>query len=233
MLVDPRDLTPQQLAATLSGEPTQDQLHRDLRRFRRTHQEPEATALLLGDSPAARLLRSQFDLAVKTNASATVHGPCPADTAALARAIHYAQQDSSARLFPVDCQRLSPEEVLRLIEEHDAATGVTWLLLDAAAVSAETQQAIAQRFGATRPKPRVLATLSPSNSAGLTPELHTIIGAVRIDLPGLAERVTDLPIIAQFFVERANAGATRQVGGASPEALDQLALYDWPDGAGS
>ena len=44
----------------------------------------------------------------------------------------------------------------------------------------------------------------------------------------MRERIEDLPLLAQMFLEEINATAGRQVAGFTPEALDQLAAYPWP-----
>jgi DNA-binding protein Fis len=55
-------------------------------------------------------------------------------------------------------------------------------------------------------------------------QLSTLV----IELPALAARLTDLSLLAQMFLEDANARGRHQVGGFTPEALDQLAVYGWP-----
>jgi DNA-binding NtrC family response regulator len=42
------------------------------------------------------------------------------------------------------------------------------------------------------------------------------------------DRLEDLPILAQCFLEACNQGRAKQVGSVRPEALDLLALYSWP-----
>ncbi len=66
--------------------------------------------------------------------------------------------------------------------------------------------------------------------AKVDPQLLSALSTIRIELPRLAERLEDLPLLAQFFLETANRGSAKQVGSLRPEALDQLALYRWPGG---
>jgi DNA-binding NtrC family response regulator len=49
-----------------------------------------------------------------------------------------------------------------------------------------------------------------------------------IELPSLATRLDDLPLVAQAILEETNAAGYRQLAGFAPEALDQLAAYSWP-----
>lgn len=233
-VVDSRDLAPQELAATLSDEPTADELHRHIRQFRRTHEEPAAAALLLGDSPMAGRLRKQFNLAVRSDAGVVVYGGCAADTTALARAVHYAKQDNQATLLPVDCRRLGQDEVLRIVESalDTTAANTSLLLQELHAACEEIQTSVATQLTQAREAPRILATVDPACEQSLTPTILAWLGPVRIDALPLADRLADLPAIVQFYVERANASAERQLSSATPEAIDQLAVYNWPHGIG-
>jgi DNA-binding NtrC family response regulator len=49
-----------------------------------------------------------------------------------------------------------------------------------------------------------------------------------IRLVALRERLDDLPILAQHFLERLNDRSERRRAGFAPEALETLAAYDWP-----
>jgi DNA-binding NtrC family response regulator len=62
-------------------------------------------------------------------------------------------------------------------------------------------------------------------SAALAGQLSTIT----IELPALAERKEDLPLLAQSFLEEVNARGGKQVAGFTGEALDLLCEYSWPE----
>ncbi|MCH5373169.1 MAG: transcriptional regulator, partial [Planctomycetes bacterium] len=47
-------------------------------------------------------------------------------------------------------------------------------------------------------------------------------------LPPLRKRKEDIPLLAQFFVERENAAGGKQLRGFAESALDQLITYGWP-----
>ena len=59
-------------------------------------------------------------------------------------------------------------------------------------------------------------------------DLACALSTVVIHLPPLAARREDIPLLAQAFVEELNVRGEKQLRGFSPEALDQLAAYDWP-----
>jgi DNA-binding NtrC family response regulator len=71
-----------------------------------------------------------------------------------------------------------------------------------------------------------------TKSQNAAPEIESaLIGAIStitIRLPNLADRLEDLPILAQFFLEACNRSNSKQIGSIRPDALDSLALYSWP-----
>ncbi|HVT26899.1 MAG TPA: helix-turn-helix domain-containing protein [Lacipirellulaceae bacterium] len=54
------------------------------------------------------------------------------------------------------------------------------------------------------------------------------ISTITIQVPPLADRVEDLPILAHCFLESCNQGGGKQVGSLRSDALDMLSLYSWP-----
>jgi DNA-binding NtrC family response regulator len=47
-------------------------------------------------------------------------------------------------------------------------------------------------------------------------------------MPALRQRMDDLPLLAQAWVEASNAQSSKQVAGVATEALELLALHKWP-----
>jgi len=59
-------------------------------------------------------------------------------------------------------------------------------------------------------------------------ELFYRFNIIPIVLPSLAERATDIPILAEHFRRDMNARHTRAVPPFSKDILDRLCAYDWP-----
>ena len=59
-------------------------------------------------------------------------------------------------------------------------------------------------------------------------DLYYRLNVVHIHLPPLRERLDDLPLLVERFVEKFNARLGKQVEGPSDEALDRMRTYDWP-----
>jgi DNA-binding NtrC family response regulator len=60
-------------------------------------------------------------------------------------------------------------------------------------------------------------------------DLAFALSTLVIEIPPLAARPEDVPLLSQHFVEKYNSQANRQVSGLMPETLDALALYPWPE----
>jgi transcriptional regulator with AAA-type ATPase domain len=69
---------------------------------------------------------------------------------------------------------------------------------------------------------------TPNGSATLEPALVDHISTLTIQIPRLINRLEDLPILAQSFLESCNVGSSKQVGSFRPEVLDLFALHSWP-----
>jgi len=59
-------------------------------------------------------------------------------------------------------------------------------------------------------------------------DLFFRLNVFQISLPPLRERREDIPLLAQYFVEKFNGESGKHIAGMHPEALDLLKNYDWP-----
>jgi DNA-binding NtrC family response regulator len=62
----------------------------------------------------------------------------------------------------------------------------------------------------------------------LRKDLYFCISTIKIKVPALRERLDDIPLIAQHFLDRFNSRYDRKIRGFSPEAVICLLRYDWP-----
>jgi len=59
-------------------------------------------------------------------------------------------------------------------------------------------------------------------------DLYYRLNVVTIELPPLTERKEDIPLLAQYFLNKFALENQKEVGGFSPEATELLLNYDWP-----
>jgi len=86
---------------------------------------------------------------------------------------------------------------------------------------------------AERVDPRVLAAtnadLAEAMQAGrFRKDLYYRLNVIAIELPRLADRAEDIPLLAQHFLALANARQRRSVGAIAPEALHRFLNHPWP-----
>jgi len=136
-------------------------------------------------------------------------------------------------LTPLDCSVLGTD----LLEAAGAAiaraASRTLLLHRIDELPAEVQTRLADFLIRQPIQGRLMATaaeplLDLARRGNFHPELAALLSTITIELPPLARRRDDLPLLAQLFLEERNAAGSRQIGGFSPAALDRLDAYAWP-----
>lgn len=203
---------------------------------------------LVGDSPAARRLREQVQLAAATRARVVVCGPPGSGREHVTRTIHLARANSDRsnpardvpHLVPVACALFDGElihstimAVLRQSPPSDTYPQTTLLLLEVDRLAPDGQQELAAFLAVPGFRLPILATARRSLAAcardgQIAPELAHALTTLEIELPPLCERHEDVPLLIQQFVEVANARSGRMLGGFLPEATDRMLLYSWP-----
>ncbi|HWB10324.1 MAG TPA: helix-turn-helix domain-containing protein [Pirellulales bacterium] len=213
-------------------------LHARLQRYRSRLTIRHHVDRLLGDSPAMRLVRSQVKLAAASSVSVLVVAPSGGGEH-LGRAVHYGDGSSqTGPLVPLACPLLDTDllqATLRsLARSRTPGQRPATLLLEEIDSLAEGAQMELFRWLAGGDFPaRVISTsqaaLADRASQGtFRADLACALSTLVIRLPPLAERLRDLPLLAQWYVEQVNLRQPKQIGGCSPEALDRMADYSWP-----
>ncbi|MFN9915882.1 MAG: sigma 54-interacting transcriptional regulator, partial [Pirellulaceae bacterium] len=59
-------------------------------------------------------------------------------------------------------------------------------------------------------------------------DLFYRINVIRLELPALRERVDDIPVLVDHFLQAAAIEYQREIESCSPEALELLCRYAWP-----
>lgn len=224
-----------------TAEPVPDDLHRQLAAFRRQFSRRFVPDRFVGRHPAISRARQQAVLAARGGANVWIAGPRGSGKERLARSIHAAAApDDSGPLLPLSCAVLSGELLWSTVQAWLTSEPViegrqpaTLLLADIEQLAADMQPALVELLSTGKANVQAIGTsvlaLDAAVAAGtLRPELAALVGTVEIRLPALAERLEDLPLLAQALLEEVNAAGGKQVAGFTPEALDLLAGYAWP-----
>jgi DNA-binding NtrC family response regulator len=245
VLLAPVDMLPHELTAEVAEEAAPDELHRAIRRFRQTQSEEYVIESLLGTSSAIEKVRAQVAAAAAGRASVLVRGRRGSGRAHVARAIHYQSAWPTDRLLPLDCQAATEDILRRLLDsvrgKSRSDRRTTLLLLDLQQLPAAVQPQLLAAIKDVSPSARIIATTafpvdetnggdgdSASANSRLDPRLLDAVSTITIDVPRLTDRLADLPLLAQSFVEARNRGGDMQIGAIRSDALDVLALYRWP-----
>lgn len=236
-IVEPRS-RPEPPAAPADAGNTAD-LHDLLRRMHQHWGRHFRLDRLLGDTPAMRRIRAQVELAGASRASVLVCGPPGTGRQHVAAAIHAAaQRDAPGPFVPLACDLLDAELIHSTIramaaQGQGAPASGSLLLNDVDQLPADVQAELACLWAGKTFPFRLLATartpLSTLVARGaFRVDLASLLCTMVIELPPLAERRDDLPLLAQAFLEEINARGTKQVSGFSSETLDRLDAHGWP-----
>jgi DNA-binding NtrC family response regulator len=234
-IVDREDLPPDLPQLDEHSSPAD--LHERIRCCRQQIAARYRVDLLLGESPAARRIRAQVQVAAGSRASVLVFGPPGSGRQHVASTVHYAAAESAGSLVPLACSVLSPEmidsTVRALAARGNADGGGALLLSDVDQLTPEVQASLFSVLGANSFSLRLLATarrplMEMAGRGEFRTDLACALSTVAIELPPLVERREDLPLLAQYFLEEANSRGTKQRAGFTAEALDRLDVYPWP-----
>jgi transcriptional regulator of acetoin/glycerol metabolism len=224
-----------------AGEVGMTDLHEHIRQFRRQAAARCGADRLIGDGPAIRRVRAQIELATANRASVLLVGPPGSGRQHVAAAIHYGSDPQSAgSLIPLACAVLGADlihsTVLALATKDplgEQAGQSTLLLSDADQLPLDVQAELTAVLSGRSFKLRLIATAAQPltdlvRSGTYRADLAALLGTITVELSSLARRREDLPLLAQLFLEEANTRGSKQLGGFTPEALDQLDAYAWP-----
>jgi hypothetical protein len=196
---------------------------------------------LIGESDAVVRIREQVRIAADSRARALVIGPPGSGRQHVARTIHFAQSSALAGpLIPIACPLLDAEQLqaelaslLRRQHESPTAPPPVALLLDVDRLREGAQQELAGFLALPDIQLHTLATgrVPLQRLAGkgkFRQDLAYTLSTLTIVLPPLAKRSTDIPLLAQHFLEHASAAQARHLSGFQPAAMELLAGLSWP-----
>ncbi|NAZ96526.1 cyclic-di-GMP-binding transcriptional regulator VpsR [Vibrio toranzoniae] len=208
---------------------------------------------LLGDSVAVKRLRDQVKRIGPTDVSILIYGESGAGKETIARSIHQNSSRAQKLFLTVNCRALSElrieTEVFGISTQQatapcmlEEADGGTILLNDVIAMP-RNQQLNLLRFlqegkieTANGPKSvdvRILAANSSDIEKALiegdfNEELYHYINVLRIHVPSLKERMSDIAVLANHFLREYSKEFNAQAKSFSEGAVRSMNRYHWP-----
>ncbi|MFZ5828793.1 MAG: helix-turn-helix domain-containing protein [Planctomycetota bacterium] len=234
---------PPEVAPGDSGEDAAEAeaFHQALRGFRNRWSARLRMDRFVGETTAIQLARRRAEAAVGQSYSVLIVGPPGSGRQRLADAIHYGNRPEAAgQRVALDCAALTGDLVFSTVAAMSAGKGwsaskeqSTLLLNHVDQLPPEAQPALHDLLAAPGFIPRKMATaakplLDMASDGRFHEPLAAELSTMVIELPPLAARRSDVPLLAQAFVEELNAAGGKQLGGFTGEALDRLDAYDWP-----
>ncbi len=214
------------------------------------------TAEMIGDSAAYRALLSQLDKVTKSNGRVMLTGPAGSGKEVAARYIHAQSTRAKAPFVTVNCAGVEPEMMeAMLFGRETSKRGVEPGLLEqahggviyfdeVADMPHGTQSKILrvlvdQQFTRVGGNDKVrvdLRVISSTNRdlqteiAGgrFREELYHRLNVVPIDVPSLAERREDIPVLAGHFIEQCNKSQGLPLRELTEEAVALMQTMTWP-----
>jgi len=132
----------------------------------------------------------------------------------------------------------------RRVGRFESANGGTIFLDEIGDLPAETQVALLrvlqerelERVGSNKPIPvdvRVLAATSRDLEAAVAAgtfrqDLFYRLNVFPIHIPPLRDRVVDIPLLAEYFIDRYARKICRKIGGIEKRTLELFQAYEWP-----
>lgn len=226
------------------------ELHAELAALRMTLRSRFGPNALVAGSPAMRRALAQIELARQSIAHVLFTGEAGTGREHLARTIHLGSPNKATAFVPLDCRRLGPDELERVLHrlldvhgKRNAATGTglqpgTLYLAEVNFLPRDLQDQLVRAFAPEadpdqRPNLRLMASMTGQPEVALADgklrdDFFSLIAPLVVALPPLRDRADDLPLLAQYFLEEANRLKPRQLGGFGEEIWPLLSRYHWP-----
>lgn len=238
-------------ATKFAGEiPTPRELHAQLGSLRGDIRSRYQLDSIIAQSPAMQRVLAQISIATRVKTPVLLVGLSGVGREHVARTIHYAGPHRLHPFVPVDCATHSRQQLQGLLERLFAQHSPEEQPLPAQRPGALFLRNVMQMpldlqrwlwsTVTTRDRAgegeqlRVFAADLPTvlntsaSESPLLPELLEYLSPLVIPIPSLIDRMGELPLLAQYFLEQCNVGQTRQLSGFAGAVWDEFRKFDWP-----
>jgi len=198
----------------------------------RTFSNNGETFGMVGRNAKLRQIIETIRTAAPSDASVLIEGECGTGKQLIAAAIHAQSHRHSGPFTRINFAAIAPEQIESEFSGFQKANGGTLLLEEISEISSHLQTKLLRALELDAGF-RLIVTTSRDTSAlleqgVLRKDLYFRISTIKIIVPALRERLDDIPLVAQHFLDRFNTQYDRKIQGFAPEALLRLLRYDWP-----
>ncbi|MGR3571243.1 sigma-54-dependent transcriptional regulator [Brevirhabdus sp.] len=191
-----------------------------------------ASRLIIGVSAAARTLRAQLRQLGPAGVSVLITGAPGTGTARVAEVLHLLSPRSSGPFTRVSG---AGADARRLADAFQRSEGGTVFLDEVAALDRAAQFALLELLEANPRTPLLAGTYHPlqgeAEAARFNADLFYRLEVATVRIPGLAERVDDIPAMFRNFVETACEQAALPVPEIPADLIARLMEREWPGNA--
>ena len=212
--------------------------HEILARLRVSEANDYSRSSLVGTSDFAKKLNRQFEAVANNSSDCLIVGPPGSGKEHLARCIFHARKNPNAILVPIHCAiadgQLIQNAIKEWVFEQKNSNTEDWLLLiDVDKLGPEAQSELLGYTQIPGFRLRLLATaenslLTQCKEREYSQALAYHLSVQTIELEPLAQRRSDIPLLAQYFIENSNLESAQQLSGLDEDALQDFLEYPWP-----
>ncbi|MDG1813096.1 MAG: sigma-54 dependent transcriptional regulator [Porticoccaceae bacterium] len=187
--------------------------------------------LLMGSSPEILRILRTIDKAAPTSAPVIIQGESGTGKRIVAEVIHRASAFAERAFVAINCASISAVQFSQQLEQlTEKATGTLFLANICELPTAQQSQAIEaiQQHNDIRCIASTAEDLQALSQSGkFRKDLFYSLNVVSIQVPALRRRTTDIPALAEYFLDQYSAelGTTLKL---SADAHPALAEYNWP-----
>ena len=168
-----------------------------------------------------------------SDAAVLIEGESGTGKQMIADAIHAQSHHCSGPLIRVNCAAIPPALFeAQLFGAIEAANGGTLLIDEIAEIPSHVQSKLFRVLQEQKPC-RLISSTSRNTTkllkdGRLKKDLYFCISTIKISVPPLRERLDDIPLIAQHFLDRFHKQYNKKIRRISQETLFCLLRYNWP-----
>jgi DNA-binding NtrC family response regulator len=178
---------------------------------------------MIGRDAKLRQIINTIQTAAPSDAAVLIEGESGTGKQLMAAAIHARSRRSSGPFVRINCAAI-PDEIAEMPAYLQTRLSRVLQERKLCRLGDDVQRALDCRLIVTTNR----NTSVLLHEDVLRRDLYFRISTIKIEVPALRDRLDDIPLIAQRFLERFNTQYNKRIRSISQEAVVRLQRYDWP-----